>query len=99
MSDDRVTQAINDANANDPEYQAGVDKLAFVREQMAAMWRDREEKEISCPYCMSVVPVGAMVCCGTLQRAVTAILEAQEVVDKLEKAKRIHELSGGRYRN
>jgi hypothetical protein len=98
MSDDAITGAINDANANDPEYQASVDKLAFVREQMASMWRDGVEKEISCPYCLSVVPVGAPVCCGTLQRAVVAILEAQEVVDKLEKAKRIHELSGGRYR-
>jgi len=99
MSDDAVNQAINDANANDPEYQAGMDKLAFVREQMAAMWRDHEEKEISCPYCLSVVPVGSPVCCETLQRAVKAVLEAQDIVDKLETAKRIHEISGGRYRN
>jgi len=99
MNDDALNQVINDANGKDLEYQAGVDKLAFVREQMAAMWRDKEEKEISCPYCLSVVPVGAPVCCDTLIRAVSAILEAQEVVDKLETAKRIHEISGGRYRN
>jgi hypothetical protein len=99
LSDDALNQAINDANANDPEYQAGVDKLAFVREQMASMWRNGTEKELSCPYCMSVVTVGESPCCDTLWRAVNAILEAQEVVDKLEKAKRIHELSGGRYRN
>jgi hypothetical protein len=98
LSDDPITQAINDANDKDPEYQESVDKLAFVREQMAAMWKDAEEKEISCPYCLSVVPIGAPPCCGTLYRAVEAILEAQNVVDKLETAKRIHEISGGRYR-
>lgn len=99
MTDDAANQAINDANANDPEYQVGVEKLAFVREQMASMWKDNEEKEISCPYCLSVVPVGAPACCDTLNRAVNAVLEAQVVVDKLDRAKRIHELSGGRYRN
>jgi len=100
MNDDALNQVVNDANAADPEYQAGVEKIAFVREQMASMWADNMEKELSCPYCLSVVPVGAKVCCGTLERAVAAILEAQEVVDRLDKAKRIHELSGGsRYRH
>ena len=98
MTEDEATNVINEAN--DPAYQAGMEKLAFVREQMASMWADNMEKELSCPYCLSVVPVGAKVCCGTLERAVAAILEAQEVVDRLDKAKRIHELSGGsRYRH
>jgi hypothetical protein len=95
MNDDAAKQAIDEAN--DPEYLAGVEKLAFVREQMASMWRDCVEKEMSCPYCLSVVPVGAPVCCGTLERAVQAILVAQDAVDRLDKAKRIQELSGGRY--
>jgi hypothetical protein len=90
---DPINDAIDAANKPDPEYQAGVDKLAFVREQMARMWAQDRELELSCPYCLSVVPVGASVCCGTLQRAVNAILEAQDVVDKLDRAKRIHELA------
>ena len=97
MTEDEATNVINEAN--DPAYQAGMEKLAFVREQMASMWKDGIEKEISCPYCLSVVPVGAKACCGTLERAVHAILQAQDVADRIEKAERIRELSGGRYVN
>jgi hypothetical protein len=89
-----LNDAINEANANnDPEYVRGVEKLGFVREQMEAMWRERREKEMSCPYCLSVVPVGAKACCGTLERAVAAILQAQDVADKLETAQRIAEIA------
>jgi hypothetical protein len=86
---------LNDAiNAvNDPELEKGNEKLRFVREQMETMWREKREREISCPYCLSVVPVGAPVCCGTLQRAVNAILQAQDAVDRLDKARRIQEIA------
>jgi hypothetical protein len=79
--------------ANDPQLAKGNEKLGFVREQMEAMWREGCEKEISCPYCLSVVPVGAAACCATLQRAVNAILEAQNVCDKLDTARRIQEIA------
>jgi hypothetical protein len=86
---DDVINAAND----DPEYIAGMDKLAFVREQMERMWLEKRELELNCPYCLSIVPVGASACCGTLQRAVNAILEAQSVADKLDQARRIQEIA------
>jgi hypothetical protein len=66
-------------------------KLEFVREQMVRMWEEKRELEISCPYCLSVVPAGSSACCGTLERAVNAILENQEIAERLERAYRIAE--------
>jgi len=67
------------------------EKLEFVRDQMVKMWEEKRELEISCPYFLSVVPAGAPACCGTLTRAVDAILENQEVAERLERAYRIAE--------
>lgn len=67
------------------------EKLAFVKEQIINMQREGKEHELSCPYCLSVIPIGAGPCCMTFFRAVSAIMEAQETLDRIDQAQRILE--------
>jgi hypothetical protein len=65
------------------------EKIAFVWNQMRAMWEKAEHLPLQCPYCLRVVPVGADMCCGTMRRCVRAVTERENAVDALmEKAVR-----------
>lgn len=59
------------------------ERIAFVWEQMRTMWARAEHLPLQCPYCLSTVPVGADMCCPTMKRAVAAIAERENAVDKL----------------
>ena len=71
----------------------GDEKLEFVRDQMQVMWREQKEMDIHCPYCLHVVNPGDSVCCETLMKAVNAIIEAQNLIERIELANRILEQS------
>jgi hypothetical protein len=65
------------------------ERIAYVWNQMRAMWSKAEHVPLMCPYCLKMNAVGAELCCPTLKRAVQAIVERENAVDKLqEKASR-----------
>ena len=77
----------------DCQAMTGQEKLEFVRNQMQEIWRTGQEKHVHCPYCLTTVAVGQPACCGTLYRAVNAVIEAREMVDRFEFANKIRERS------
>lgn len=74
-----------------PALSEGERKLAFVREQCQKMWLEGKETEMSCPYCLSIVPVGESPCCPTLARAVYEIIYAQQMIEAVDQANRIRD--------
>ena len=77
----------------DCQAMTGQEKLEFVRDQMQEIWRTGQEKHVHCPYCLTTVAIGKPACCGTLHRAVNAVIEAREMVDRIEFANKILERS------
>ena len=77
----------------DCQAMTGKEKLEFVRDQMQEIWRTGQEKHVHCPYCLTTVAIGKPACCGTLHRAVNAVIEAREMVDRIEFANKILERS------
>ena len=77
----------------DCQAMTGEEKLEFVRDQMQEIWRTGQEKHVHCPYCLTTVAIGKPACCGTLHRAVNAVIEAREMVDRIEFANKILERS------
>jgi hypothetical protein len=60
------------------EEQEAKAKLARVAEQIARMDAMDDQFDFECPYCFRFTAPGEPFCCGTLMRAVEAILEARD---------------------
>lgn len=60
-------------------------KLDYVWRQMRMAKLDPEHCHIQCPYCLSVGTDGKP-CCGTMRKAMAAVLEREDVVGVMMEA-------------
>ena len=74
---------------NSPDIMSGEDKLAFVKEQLVPLLENNQlNPKLDCPYCGSVWDQ-EVACCPTMARAAQAIVEAYDLMQKIDMANRI----------
>jgi len=60
----------------------GEEKLAYIQQQCDAMWEQKRELPVNCPYCGCTVIPGEYVCCALLDKAIRAIIARARAVEE-----------------
>lgn len=69
----------------------GEENLQLVQDWCDEVWAKKRPLPFDCPYCGTHVGTKDEVCCETLEKAVNAIIERQQVADQITFAQRIQD--------